>query len=90
MVKGLKRPLRHMTPHPIRPDADNLLKFVNDALNGVVWRDDSQIAWVMYTKTYVQDKVGSTTLFAKELGDSQYNYTEIEKLILENLRPDGS
>ena len=29
--------------HAQRPDADNLLKFIADALNGVFWRDDAQI-----------------------------------------------
>ena len=27
----------------VRTDVDNLLKFVNDLLTGVVWEDDSQI-----------------------------------------------
>lgn len=35
-----------------RPDADNLIKLVGDALNGVVWRDDAIIAiahgWKMH------------------------------------------
>lgn len=26
-----------------RPDADNVLKLVADALNGVLWRDDAQV-----------------------------------------------
>lgn len=28
---------------PKRPDGDNLLKMVGDALNGIVWKDDGQI-----------------------------------------------
>lgn len=30
-------------PHTRRPDRTNLIKAVEDALNGVAWRDDSQI-----------------------------------------------
>lgn len=29
--------------HTRRPDADNMIKLVKDALNGVFWRDDSQV-----------------------------------------------
>lgn len=35
-----------------RPDLDNLLKTVKDALNGVAWEDDSQVVWVQATKVY--------------------------------------
>lgn len=35
-----------------RPDLDNLLKILMDALNGVVWRDDSQIVEVAMQKWY--------------------------------------
>lgn len=35
-----------------RPDADNVLKSAGDALNGIVWRDDSQIVSATITKRY--------------------------------------
>ncbi|MCP4569473.1 MAG: RusA family crossover junction endodeoxyribonuclease [FCB group bacterium] len=38
--------------HIIRPDIDNLLKFVCDALNGVAWKDDSQIVLKSGQKMY--------------------------------------
>ena len=31
-------------PHAKKPDADNLAKSVKDALTGLLWRDDSQVA----------------------------------------------
>lgn len=39
-------------PRTKRPDLDNLLKFVMDALNGVYWIDDAVIAKVTMEKTY--------------------------------------
>ncbi len=39
--------------HPTkRPDADNLAKLATDALNGIVWHDDSQIVALMAIKEY--------------------------------------
>jgi Holliday junction resolvase RusA-like endonuclease len=38
--------------HTGRPDIDNLLKFVMDALNGVFYKDDSQICQVFTLKQY--------------------------------------
>jgi len=35
-----------------RPDLDNFLKAVKDALNGIVWRDDSQIVNLCARKVY--------------------------------------
>jgi len=30
-------------PHVVRPDRTNLVKAVEDSLNGIAWRDDSQV-----------------------------------------------
>ena len=38
--------------HTSRPDADNLLKSVKDALNGVAYKDDAQVCMVSMSKTY--------------------------------------
>lgn len=37
--------------HASRPDADNILKTL-DGLNGIVWRDDCQVAIAQVVKTY--------------------------------------
>lgn len=38
--------------HTSRPDADNLEKTVKDALNGILYDDDSQVCWVQKRKQY--------------------------------------
>lgn len=38
--------------HTTRPDCSNLAKGVEDALNGVVWKDDSQIIDLRVVKQY--------------------------------------
>lgn len=37
---------------PTRPDTDKLLRAVLDALTGVGYRDDAQVAWVRMAKVY--------------------------------------
>lgn len=41
--------------HVKRPDIDNLTKSILDALNGICWRDDSQIVMLRATKNYAPD-----------------------------------
>lgn len=38
--------------HTGRPDGDNLLKAVGDGLNGIVWKDDSQVSSARIVKRY--------------------------------------
>ena len=41
-----------MVAHIVKPDGSNVLKAVEDALSGIVFHDDSQIASVMIDKWY--------------------------------------
>lgn len=45
MIDGLMK-------HTKKPDVDNLIKSVLDALNGIAWEDDAQIVKVSATKEY--------------------------------------
>ena len=44
-LNGLEKPIK-------KPDASNVLKSVEDAMNGVVYKDDSQIVNIHVTKVY--------------------------------------
>ncbi len=41
--------------HIKRPDCDNLLKFLKDCCNGIVWNDDSQVYKVIAEKRYSEN-----------------------------------
>ncbi len=40
--------------HTSKPDADNIAKAAGDALNGVIWKDDSQVAFAKVLKHYAE------------------------------------
>lgn len=45
--KSVRRPL-----HTVKPDLSNMVKAIEDACNGVVWKDDSQIISLTCSKEY--------------------------------------
>lgn len=53
-----KRPKskKNETYHIVRPDASNLLKLVEDSLNGLLWHDDCQISEVTAIKKYDENE----------------------------------
>lgn len=56
----LKSGVRSDAPRLPRPDLDNTTKAVLDALNGVAWEDDSQVARLVVGKSYGTE--GRTTV----------------------------
>jgi Holliday junction resolvase RusA-like endonuclease len=48
-----------------KPDADNIAKAVCDALNGIVWKDDSQVVDVRVLKRWGES--GGMTVFVEAL-----------------------
>lgn len=60
ILGGLIKPIK-------KPDASNVLKSVEDAMNGVVYKDDSQIVNLHVTKVY--DKNPGVSICVKECLD---------------------
>jgi len=50
-----------------KPDADNILKVVADALNGIAYRDDAAIVYASIEKRWGQD--GSVRVLVREVAD---------------------
>lgn len=83
------RRLQHIVPHTKRPDGDNLEKFLNDALKGVLWDDDARISWLLRSKSLTKAREGETVLFVRELDDGKPNYPLILSDLLEHIRIEG-
>ena len=52
-----------ITKHTKRPDADNILKAVADALNGVAYKDDSALCYVEVVKKYSRTPQARITIW---------------------------
>lgn len=51
-----------------KPDCDNQIKLICDAMNGVVYRDDSQITQIYFDRKYVGDGHEAVWVHVGELG----------------------
>lgn len=85
-LSGRKRQLQNFLPHIKRPDGDNLEKYLNDALNGIVWDDDSRIAWLVRSKSLCYETEGETVIFVRELNNETPNYDLIMSDIIEHIK----
>lgn len=81
-----KRRPQHLFPHTKRPDGDNLEKFLNDALKGVVWDDDARISWLLRSKSITHAREGETVLFIRQLEHRKPDYALMICDLLEHIR----
>lgn len=74
------RPLKADAPfwHTSAPDRDKLERATNDALTGVIWVDDSQVAATLSQKIYAEPGASSGALI------HVYRLTEHELVMLAN------
>ena len=68
MANDRTRPLRADAPywHTSQPDATKLTRAVEDALKGLTWRDDAQVAAQHVTKVY-GDRPGARVLIVESI-----------------------
>lgn len=76
IVVNLNRPAswskRKRAENPIptgKPDLDNVAKLLGDSLNGIVWRDDSQIASLHIGRRFVEGPE-QTEIYVTQLRDA--------------------
>ena len=51
--KNAAKVLASAPRHPaVRPDLTKLVRSLEDAMNGLVWRDDSQVVWQLLSKRF--------------------------------------
>lgn len=55
--------------HSKKPDLSNMIKFAEDALNGVVWQDDSLITTIWATKAYSEEPRTEITIVGEDRND---------------------
>lgn len=63
LQKPASRPKKKPCYPVTRPDVDNYLKLVQDALNGVIWKDDSQVVAATVVKAYAEQQGIEITVF---------------------------
>ena len=57
-------------PHLIKPDVDNVVKAVKDALSGIIYVDDCQVDFLYVSKFYASgDEEARTLVFISESGE---------------------
>lgn len=60
----MRKPPSAKRTHPdVKPDVGNLAKSVEDAMNGILWKDDCQIVSLEAHKTYSEDGTDSIHLW---------------------------
>lgn len=58
-------------PHVVKPDCDNAIKSITDAISGYAFEDDAQIAWLFATKDYQEEARTEVIVRVMEVDDDK-------------------
>jgi Holliday junction resolvase RusA-like endonuclease len=58
-----KQAALHGQWHVLRPDSSNIIKGIEDSLNGIVYEDDSQISLLVGAKSYGTEPEAKVTIY---------------------------
>lgn len=61
-----------------KPDIDNIIKIVMDALNGYAYQDDTQVVQLDARKEYAADGVSRLVVSVKGIKEHVYDEREIQ------------
>lgn len=64
---------KNYTPHPLKPDISNLIKFVEDVASKILFHDDAQIASISARKIYHENP---RTAFSLTILDKNEKYSQ--------------
>lgn len=84
-ISGLKKAdrvwldLGNLILHPKKPDSDNVIKQICDALNGVVWVDDGQVVFAHAIKTRGREPL--VNVWVWETSKLNWTHETIEDLV---------
>jgi Holliday junction resolvase RusA-like endonuclease len=74
-----KQAALHGQWHVLRPDSSNIIKGIEDSLNGIMYEDDSQIAILLGSKSYGKEAEVKVTIY-------QLNSIENPRWLIGNLK----
>ncbi len=66
LMSAKKRKEMEGKPHSQKPDADNLIKYLLDTLNGLTYTDDAQVARIEISKEWSSEPRTEITIYSLE------------------------
>lgn len=66
-VKRREEAIQGIIEHEVKPDRDNLIKFIGDCMTGIVYLDDAQVNMGWVGKLYGKEDLTLIEIYTKDL-----------------------